>query len=110
MCLPPIGQRRIDEACTGFCLNVGTTRVDDHPMKFMGRKRMTVFTIIQMFCLMGLWTFKQYPSTAIFFPSVIGMLMVIRSFLLPKVFTDDELTELGDSTPSKHLDEWAEMH
>lgn len=83
---------------------------DDHPMKFMGRKRMTVFTIIQMFCLMGLWTFKQNPSTAIFFPSVIGMLMVIRSFLLPKFFTEDELTELGDPTPSKHLDEWAEMH
>lgn len=78
---------------------------EDHPMQSLGRKRMSLFTIIQMFCLMGLWSFKQNPSTAIFFPSVIGMLMVIRNLLLPKLFTEDELVELGDPTPSKHLDE-----
>ena len=77
----------------------------DHPIQALGRKRMVIFTAIQVACLAGLWTFKSNPATAIFFPSVIGMLMVIRSFLLPKIFSEDELTELGDPTPSKHLDD-----
>ena len=76
---------------------------DDHPIQMLGRKRMGAFTLIQALCLMGLWAFKQNPSTAIFFPSVIGMLMVIRSAVLPKVFTERELTELGDPTPSQHM-------
>ena len=77
----------------------------DHPMTLLGRKRMGVFTIIQVLCLAGLWTFKQNPSTAIFFPSAIGFLMVVRSALLPRLFNEEELTELGDPTPSKHLDD-----
>jgi hypothetical protein len=76
----------------------------DHPIQMLGRKRMGLFTLIQVLCLMGLWAFKQNPSTAIFFPSVIGLLMVIRSKLLPKIFTEEELTELGDLTPSKHFE------
>jgi hypothetical protein len=75
---------------------------EDHPMQMLGRKRMAMFTTIQASCLTGLWCFKQNPSTAIFFPSLIGMLMVIRSLILPKFFTEEELTELGDTTPSKH--------
>jgi hypothetical protein len=78
---------------------------NDHPMLLLGRKRMGMFTIIQLTCLIGLWSFKQNPSTAIFFPSVIGMLMLFRNFLLPKIFTEDELVELGDPTPSKHLED-----
>jgi len=77
----------------------------DHPVQKIGRKRMATFTIIQLLCLGGLWSFKQNPSTAIFFPSVIGMLMVIRSAVLPKFFSEEELTELGDPTPSEHVDE-----
>jgi hypothetical protein len=78
---------------------------EDHPLRVLGRKRMGVFTTIQIACLVGLWNFKQNPATAIFFPSVIGMLMVIRNKLLPNFFTEEELTVLGDPTPSKHLDE-----
>jgi hypothetical protein len=78
---------------------------EDHPIQTLGRKRMGLFTLIQVFCLMGLWAFKQNPSTAIFFPSVIGLLMVIRAVILPKIFTEEELVELGDLTPSKHLND-----
>ena len=77
----------------------------DHPIQTLGRTRMGLFTMIQVVCLAGLWAFKSNPLTAIFFPSVIGMLMVIRSFLLPKLFSEKELVELGDPTPSKHLDD-----
>lgn len=72
---------------------------DDHPIYVLGRKRMNWFTVLQIACLVGLWTFKQNASTAIFFPSVIGLLMVIRGFVLPRVFNETELRALGDGTP-----------
>jgi hypothetical protein len=73
---------------------------DDHPIKYIGRKKSTIFTLIQTACLYGLWRFKQNSATAIFFPSAIGFLMLIRAFILPKFFTEDELDDLGDPTPS----------
>jgi hypothetical protein len=73
---------------------------EDHPIRFIGRKKTTIFTLVQLCCLIGLWKFKQNNATAIFFPSVIGFLMFIRSFILPKFFTEDELCDLGDPTPS----------
>jgi HCO3- transporter family len=73
---------------------------EDHPIRFIGRKKTILFTAIQIACLWGLWTFKQNSATAIFFPSVIGFLMFIRSFILPKMFTENELIDLGDPTPS----------
>lgn len=78
---------------------------EDHPIQTLGRKRMGMFTFIQVLCLAGLWTFKSNPSTAIFFPSVIGLLMTIRTSVLPKVFSEEELVELGDPTPAKHMDD-----
>jgi hypothetical protein len=72
---------------------------DDHPIRYIGRKKTTIFTTIQLLCLWGLWAFKQNSSTAIFFPGVIGVLMAIRAFALPKIFTEDELNDLGDPTP-----------
>lgn len=72
---------------------------DDHPIHVLGRKRMNWFTATQIACLAGLWAFKQNASTAIFFPSVIGLLMVIRGLVLPKFFNETELRALGDGTP-----------
>jgi HCO3- transporter family len=80
---------------------VETSRLpEDHPIRFIGRKKTTIFTAVQVACLLGLWTFKQNSATAIFFPSVIGFLMLIRLYVLPKFFTEDELVDLGDPTPS----------
>lgn len=72
---------------------------DDHPIHVLGQKRMNWFTSIQVACLAGLWAFKQNASTAIFFPSVIGMLMIIRGLVLPRIFSETELRALGDGTP-----------
>jgi hypothetical protein len=72
---------------------------EDHPLNTIGRKKTYLFTLIQIACLAGVWTFKQNTATAIFFPSVIGLLMLIRSFVLPKLFSEEELTSLGDATP-----------
>eukprot|EP00977_Amphora_coffeiformis_P010762 scaffold2518_cov178-Amphora_coffeaeformis.AAC.21 len=72
---------------------------EEHPIRYIGRRKTNLFTITQIACLMGLWAFKQNNATAIFFPSVIGFLVLIRSLLLPKWFTEDELFDLGDPTP-----------
>jgi hypothetical protein len=71
----------------------------DHPIRFIGRRKTNIFTLIQVACLFGLWTFKQNSATAIFFPSVIGFLMLLRAAILPKFFTEEQLADLGDSTP-----------
>eukprot|EP00550_Attheya_septentrionalis_P000393 CAMPEP_0198293414 /NCGR_PEP_ID=MMETSP1449-20131203/17072_1 /TAXON_ID=420275 /ORGANISM="Attheya septentrionalis, Strain CCMP2084" /LENGTH=606 /DNA_ID=CAMNT_0043992981 /DNA_START=400 /DNA_END=2220 /DNA_ORIENTATION=- len=71
----------------------------DHPIHTLGRKKMNLFTLLQIACLLGLWVFKQNSATSIFFPSMIGLLMVIRSFVLPKYYTETELVALGDPTP-----------
>jgi hypothetical protein len=71
----------------------------DHPIHTLGRKKMNLFTLLQVACLVGLWVFKQNSATSIFFPSMIGLLMVIRSFVLPKYYTETELVALGDPTP-----------
>merc|ERR1719491_444776 len=67
----------------------------DHPMNVLGRKKMNIFTIVQISCLATLWMFKQNSATAIFFPSVIGMLMVIRSFVLPQFFFGEGTNSAG---------------
>jgi hypothetical protein len=60
---------------------------------------MNMFTALQACCLAGLWQFKQNSATAIFFPGVIGVLMAIRSFILPRFFSEEEFVALGDPTP-----------
>jgi len=71
----------------------------EHPINILGRKKMNLFTTVQCFCLAGLWTFKQNSATAIFFPGVIGLLMAIRAWVLPRFFSEEELVALGDPTP-----------
>ena len=71
----------------------------EHPIHILGRKKMNLFTATQVGCLMGLFVFKQNKRTAMLFPGVIGVLMAIRAFLLPKFFTEKEFVALGDPTP-----------
>jgi hypothetical protein len=71
----------------------------DHPILSIGRKKTILFTITQVLCLFGLWTFKQNSATAIFFPGVIGLLIAFRATILPLFFTERELVNLGDPTP-----------
>lgn len=70
-----------------------------HPINILGRKKMNIFTLVQVACLAGLWAFKQNSATAIFFPGVIGLLMVLRKWVLPRFFIESELVALGDPTP-----------
>ena len=70
-----------------------------HPVHLIGRKKVNVFTSLQLFCLWMLWAFKQNPNTAMFFPGVIGILIAIRLIILPRFYTENELLALGDPAP-----------
>lgn len=73
---------------------------DGHCIQKIGKKKVASFTLLQIGCLLALWGFKSNSATAIFFPSVIGMLMLIRSYVLPHFLSEEELEALGDATPS----------
>jgi solute carrier family 4 (anion exchanger) protein 1 len=72
----------------------------DHPIFAIGKVKVSLFTGIQLMCLVGMWLFKQNAATSIFFPSAIGVLMLIRSKVLPRFFTEEEFVALGDPTPA----------
>ena len=65
----------------------------------LGRKKMNIYTGIQVLCLLGLFGFKQIPAITIFFPVMILVLMLIRSFILPSIFSEEEFIALQDPTP-----------
>jgi len=60
----------------------------------VGYKTTAKYTAIQVACLAGLWSVKSFNSTALFFPSVIGVLVLIRKFLLPRLFLREDLVVL----------------
>mmetsp|Transcript_899 Transcript_899/g.2048 ORF Transcript_899/g.2048 Transcript_899/m.2048 type:complete len:123 (+) Transcript_899:2-370(+) len=66
------------------------------PLKRLQAVKVHLFTAVQLFCLGLLWVLKLNKKTSLFFPSVIGTLMVIRSFLLTRWFSKQEL-ELLDA-------------
>jgi hypothetical protein len=53
--------------------------------------------IAQLGMLALLWTLKSFRQTALFFPSVIGLLVVVRLFALPQMFSVKELDELDEA-------------
>ena len=72
---------------------------DKNPIHLLGRKKMNIYTGVQVLCLMGLFGFKQMPSITIFFPAMIGVLMSIRALVLPIYFNEEEFVALKDPTP-----------
>ncbi|GMI26698.1 hypothetical protein TeGR_g12534 [Tetraparma gracilis] len=72
-----------------------------HSFKVVGRSRVIKYTAAQAGCLVLLWKIKQSSRLAIFFPSVIALLMTIRARILPKYFDEFDFVLLNDRTPSK---------
>lgn len=63
----------------------------------LGRRRVLKYVGIQAGCLSTLWVLKSFKPTALFFPSVIGALVVMRRKFLPKWFTEEELAVLDSN-------------
>ena len=65
--------------------------------------KMHLFTAIQVLCLAMLWGVKSSPA-ALAFPFILIMMIPIRKFLLPKIFSAKELNHLDQSGASKDDD------
>ena len=61
---------------------------------------MNSYSLLQFAYLSGIWAFKQCSATTIFFPIVIGSLMLIRCKLLTKFCAEKDFVALRDETPS----------
>jgi len=57
-----------------------------------------LFTLLQLACLAGLWILRSNKQTALFFPGMIAVLMAVRSFLAPRLFSETALEALDEST------------
>ena len=66
--------------------------------QYMKPTRMHLFTSIQLFFFALLYTVKSIKTIAIAFPICIALCIPIRLYVLPKIFTQDELI-LIDSDP-----------
>ncbi|KAK9873021.1 hypothetical protein WA026_020754 [Henosepilachna vigintioctopunctata] len=60
--------------------------------------RVHLFTIIQLACLLCLWTVKSFSSTSILFPLMLVVMIAVRKFL-DQIFTQQELRVLDDILP-----------
>mmetsp|Transcript_10836 Transcript_10836/g.16169 ORF Transcript_10836/g.16169 Transcript_10836/m.16169 type:complete len:413 (+) Transcript_10836:17-1255(+) len=80
---------RIKELCMDQTLLKPTSTI-----KQVGYKTAFSYTLVQALMLALLWTLKSFQKTALFFPSVIGLLVLMRLFLLPKIFSQEALDAL----------------
>jgi hypothetical protein len=71
--------------------------------------RIHLYTGIQLFLFSLLYAIKSIKPIAIAFPIIIASCIPIRLYLLPKIFTCDELTLL-DSGDDALVDEWLDEH
>ena len=80
---------------------LGKTIEGEKEQIILGRFSVFKFTALQVLCLATLWALKLSPSTALVFPSVIGVLMLMRVKLLPRLFSSRELmlldTAIGET-------------
>lgn len=74
------------------------TPILDRLPQYMKVKRMHLFTAIQLLLFVLLYVVKSIKAIAIAFPILIAACIPVRLFVLPKIFTEDELI-LIDSDP-----------
>lgn len=83
---------------------------NDEPFIWNVKKwRIHYYTGIQLFLFALLYTIKSIKMIAIAFPVVIAACIPIRLYLLPRIFTYDELVLL-DSGDDALIDKWLEDH
>ena len=80
--------------CTQLFLDekeLSVTTEGEKEQVILGRIAVFRFTALQCLCLAVLWALKLSPATALIFPSVIGVLMVVRVKAIPLLFSSREL-------------------
>lgn len=76
--------------------------------KYMKPKRIHLFTGIQLLLFSLLYVVKSIKTIAIAFPLMIAACIPIRMFLLPKIFSEEELILLD--TDEGTVKEWLQAH
>uniref|UniRef100_A0A914W575 Anion exchange protein n=2 Tax=Plectus sambesii TaxID=2011161 RepID=A0A914W575_9BILA len=71
----------------------------------VGAWRMHLYTFIQIFCLVFVYMVKYFKTSALAFPFVLMMFIVIRQYALPKIFLEPEIKAL-DGHDESDDDEW----
>jgi len=70
---------------------------ENSPVRKLRPRTVHLYTALQLTCLGSLWALKSSPRLSLFFPTVIGLLMVIRSTLAERTFSKEALNVLdGD--------------
>jgi len=76
--------------------------------KYLKPKRIHLFTFAQIILFGLLYTVKSIKTIAIAFPLMIAICIPIRLFLLPKIFSEEELILLD--TDEATIKEWLQAH
>jgi len=72
--------------------------------QFMNNNKMRLYTVIQLLLFAVLYVVKSVKSIAIAFPIIIAAFIPFRIFILPKIFTKDELILLDGE--DDEIEEW----
>lgn len=72
--------------------------------KHISPRRMHLYTLIQLCLFALLYAVKSWKAVAIAFPVIIAACIPVRLYILPKIFTKDELILLDSE--DEEIEEW----
>uniref|UniRef100_A0A0N5AHG9 Anion exchange protein n=1 Tax=Syphacia muris TaxID=451379 RepID=A0A0N5AHG9_9BILA len=73
----------------------------DYPwIRTVRMKRVHLFTFLQILSIVGLFAVKYAKKISMMFPLMLVFMVIIRMFLLEKLFTQQELSSLDDIVPT----------
>ncbi|VDK84007.1 unnamed protein product, partial [Onchocerca ochengi] len=71
-------------------------------------RRMHLYTSIQIICLIIIYVVKYFKRTALAFPFILMLFILLRQLFLKKIFTEKELKALDGNDESNNEDGWLE--
>ncbi|KAH7710360.1 anion exchange protein [Aphelenchoides avenae] len=63
-------------------------------------KRVHLFTVIQILSILGLFAIKYASTISMMFPVMLVVMVIIRMYILERLFTKKELLALDDDLPT----------
>ncbi|VDN88614.1 unnamed protein product [Brugia pahangi] len=69
---------------------------------------MHLYTAIQIICLIIIYAVKYFKRTALAFPFILMLFILLRQFFLKKIFTEKELKALDGDDETNNENGWLE--
>ncbi|CAD5235618.1 unnamed protein product [Bursaphelenchus xylophilus] len=76
------------------------TQPEYHWLRSVRMKRTHLFTFIQLVCVLALFGLKNLKGLKMTFPLMLLVMVIVRAFLLERMFTQTELRALDDRLPT----------